>query len=172
MSNRIANPLSVVGVFSGLAEISAVSVLPFLSENMQALFINYVIWFPVFIVVCFFLTLNFNNSVLYAPSDYANEKIFLELIKIKQRVKKSAGEPPELNVISENISHVIDLASSSNKSVGFLKLLEAGPLSTKQVAIEAYTSVSNASRRLSDLRDQGVVKSLVKENETYWQLYT
>lgn len=172
MSNRVANPLSVVGVFSGLAEVSAVSVLPFLSENMQAIFINYVIWFPVLIVLCFFLTLNFNNSVLYAPSDYANEKIFLELIKIKQRAKKSAEVSPELNVISENIGHVISLASSSNKYVGFLKLLEAGPLSTKQVAIEAYTSVSNASKRLADLRDQDMVKSFVKENETYWQLHT
>ncbi len=34
--------------------------------------------FPVFLVGVFFLTLNFNHKVLYAPSDYKNEDNFLK----------------------------------------------------------------------------------------------
>lgn len=38
----------------------------------------FVMLFPTLLVVLFFLTLNFNHTVLYAPGDYSNERYFQE----------------------------------------------------------------------------------------------
>jgi hypothetical protein len=66
----IKNPLTVVGLFSSIAEVAGTIVLLKLPPELQSLFIWFVMLFPVLLVVAFFLTLNFNPTVLYAPSDF------------------------------------------------------------------------------------------------------
>ncbi len=75
--NKIDNPLTVVGLFAGISEISmtyAISKLPF---ELQSIFIWFMILFPCLIVILFFITLNFNASVLYSPSDYKDESNYM-----------------------------------------------------------------------------------------------
>ena len=74
---KITNPLTIVGIFSGVAEIAGTTVLAFLSPELQALFIWYVMLFPVLLVLLFFITWNFNSEVLYSPGDFQDEKNFL-----------------------------------------------------------------------------------------------
>lgn len=76
----IKNPLTVVGVFSGLAEIAGTTVLPLLSSALQSVFIWYVMVFPVVLIIFFFLTWNFNPAVLYPPGEYKDQKDYKELI--------------------------------------------------------------------------------------------
>jgi hypothetical protein len=78
--NHISNPLTIIGIFAGLAEVSGTVVLPFTSGEIQKSYIWFVMLFPVFLVIIFFLTLNFNPKVLYAPSDYKDEKYFVGLV--------------------------------------------------------------------------------------------
>ncbi|MEZ6969596.1 hypothetical protein ACB040_10010 [Aeromonas sp. S11(2024)] len=73
----IKNPLTIIAIFAGIVEISATLVLPFIGADIQAIYIWFLIGFPSCLVVMFFLTLNFNNSVLYAPSDFTNDEGFL-----------------------------------------------------------------------------------------------
>ncbi|WP_206733590.1 hypothetical protein [Flavobacterium sp. YO12] len=77
----IKNPLTIIAIFAGIAEVSGTLVLPFIHENNQELFIYFLISFPTALVVLFFLTLNFNNKVLYAPSDYQDETNYIKINK-------------------------------------------------------------------------------------------
>jgi len=86
---QIRNPLTIVAIFAGLAEISSAVVLPQLQVETQRLFVWFVMLFPVFLVLLFFITLNFNPRVLYAPSDYTNENNFMESLTGKKRLTAS-----------------------------------------------------------------------------------
>jgi hypothetical protein len=77
----IRNPLTIVAIFATLTEVSGTGVLPFIDHPNQITFIYFLIFFPIFLVVIFFLTLNFNYKVLYAPSDFRNERFFIDLIR-------------------------------------------------------------------------------------------
>jgi hypothetical protein len=74
---HIKNPLTVIAMFAAIAEISGTTVLPFIEAENQSIYIWFLIFFPIFLVGTFFLTLNFNHRVLYAPSDYKDEKNFV-----------------------------------------------------------------------------------------------
>jgi hypothetical protein len=76
----IRNPLTVVGMFAGVAEVSGVWVLPRLSLDLQGAFIWFVMLFPALLVLAFFLTLNFNPKCLYAPGDFRDDAAFIDTI--------------------------------------------------------------------------------------------
>ncbi len=96
---HIKNPLTIIAIFAGLAEISGTIILPFISPENQSIFIWFLILFPSLLVIIFFITLNFNHKALYAPSDYKDEENFLKLFKktppqekvkrIKEEIKDS-----------------------------------------------------------------------------------
>jgi len=52
----VKNPLSVIAIFAGVAEISGTSVLPFISEENQRLYIWFLMSFPFTLVLLFFST--------------------------------------------------------------------------------------------------------------------
>ena len=76
-TGHIKNPLTVISVFAGIAEISGTIVLPFIATENQATYIWFLMLFPPFLVGIFFATLNWNHRTLYAPSDYQNEDNFI-----------------------------------------------------------------------------------------------
>lgn len=77
----VRNPLTIIAIFAGIAEISGTAVLPFVDPSLQSVYIWFLILFPGLLVVLFFLTLNFNHRVLYAPSDFQDENNFLRLFR-------------------------------------------------------------------------------------------
>lgn len=93
----IRNPLTIIAIFAGIAEVSGTMVLPFVSQLNQAFFIYFLICFPTFLVLLFFLTLNFNNKVLYAPSDYKEEANYVRINKYDkmEQVTKNVKVPLE-----------------------------------------------------------------------------
>ncbi|WP_180803213.1 hypothetical protein, partial [Vibrio parahaemolyticus] len=74
----VKNPLSVIAIFAGVAEISGTGILPFIDTENQELYIWFLMLFPFTLVLLFFATLNWNHRVLYAPSDYKSDESFLE----------------------------------------------------------------------------------------------
>jgi len=54
----VKNPLSVIAIFAGVAEISGTSVLPFISEENQRLYIWFLMSFPFTLVLLFFSTVD------------------------------------------------------------------------------------------------------------------
>ena len=74
----VRNPLTIVAIFAGIAEISRTIVLPHVTPGNQILYVWFLMLFPTLLVVLFFLTLNLNRSVLYSPSDYRDEHQLME----------------------------------------------------------------------------------------------
>ncbi|AYG46371.1 hypothetical protein DV532_19615 [Pseudomonas sp. Leaf58] len=67
-------PLTIVAIFAGIIEASALATLPFLSDSSQKLYTWFLVGFPFFLTALFFLTLNFNYKSFYnpMPSEAAN----------------------------------------------------------------------------------------------------
>lgn len=68
-STRLINPITIIAIFAALAEASATSVLPYLGDQEREIYIWFLIAFPSALVVMFFLTINFNQKALFAPSE-------------------------------------------------------------------------------------------------------
>lgn len=79
--NRINNPLSIIGLFAILSEVAMTVALGVVNESLQSTFIWFVMLFPIILIIIFFITLNFNAKVLYAPSDFKDETLFIQSLK-------------------------------------------------------------------------------------------
>ena len=73
----VKNPLTIIAIFAGIAEVSGTVVMPFMSEANQGIFIYFLMAFPTLLVLLFFITLYIKANVLYAPSDFTDEKNYL-----------------------------------------------------------------------------------------------
>ena len=100
---KISNPLTIIAIFAGLAEVASTIALAVVDKEVQIILVWFVMLFPVFLAVLFFITLNFNPQVLYAPSDFQNEENFLNVLRNKKNLDVS------FNRLNE------DLESSTDK---------------------------------------------------------
>ncbi|MFJ4442204.1 hypothetical protein ACIPZ8_08945 [Pseudomonas sp. NPDC089422] len=71
--NQPVAPLTIIAIFAGIIEASALATLPFLSEKSQTYYTWFLVGFPFFLTALFFLTLNFNYKSFYKP-DLAEQK--------------------------------------------------------------------------------------------------
>jgi hypothetical protein len=114
----IKNPLSIIAIFAAIAEISGTVVLPFIAPANQATYVWFLIVFPILLIVLFFLTLNFNHKVLYAPSDYQNEDNFLrslpkatfaeKVLKIEEEIAEEETATQELTKLEKAPAATVD----------------------------------------------------------------
>src|SRR5215208_3382221 len=88
----VNNPLTIIAIFAALAEVAGTVALGIVAKEMQIIFIWFVMLFPTLLVVLFFVTLNFNPKVLYAPSDFRDEENFLNVLGGMSRVSVSLNE--------------------------------------------------------------------------------
>ena len=98
---HIRNPLSIVAIFAAIVEVSGAAVLPFLSDGNQASYLWFLMLFPAFLVLVFFLTLNFNHTVLYAPSDFKEDSSFLDLLSRSTPAERFAKISQEIDEVQE-----------------------------------------------------------------------
>lgn len=99
----IKNPLTIIAIFAAVAEISGTIVLPFVSSDNQSIYVWFLVSFPLLLIVMFFLTLNFNNKVLYAPSDYQNEENFVKSFRYAS-VSEKVTKLNQSMILSENFN--------------------------------------------------------------------
>lgn len=110
-SISVNNPLTVVGIFAALAEVAGTIALGTVDKAIQATFVWFVMGFPVLLLVFFFLTLNFNPKVLYAPSDFRDERYFLSTLS-GTYITAAGGR---FRVTEDNVEEV---ASAALESMG------------------------------------------------------
>lgn len=170
---KISNPLTIIAIFAGLAEVAGTVALGLVSEKIQLIFIWFVMGFPILLVVCFFITLNFNPKVLYAPSDFSNEDNFLQTLtgsyKIGEEIKEisefvNASKSEISKVVgdmmpqqSENITDQSTHGSSADKDATIIKIakeldkiqnkLKDVEVSTEQLAIDSLKIIPIEVRR-------------------------
>ncbi|MEG0191863.1 MAG: hypothetical protein RR831_01110 [Stenotrophomonas sp.] len=73
----VRNPLSVIAIFAGVAEVCSAAVLPQLEGDAQITFMLFVMFFPCALVGLFFYILWFKAKVLYAPADYKDDATYM-----------------------------------------------------------------------------------------------
>jgi hypothetical protein len=113
---HIKNPLTVIAMFAAIAEISGTTVLPFIEPENQSIYIWFLMLFPLFLVGVFFITLNFNHKVLYAPSDYKNEDNFLKSFgkaTTQETEDKLREEVEETEEVSESVKNTTTSSEGS-----------------------------------------------------------
>ncbi|MBU4234464.1 MAG: hypothetical protein L6277_09185 [Desulfobacterales bacterium] len=105
--DKIGNPLTIIGIFAGIIEVAGTCILPWLVGANQDKFVWFLIGFPILLVVLFFITLNCNPKVLYAPMDYREDSSFLNAHNIQN---STISEPQEGIIVGEikNDSEVIN----------------------------------------------------------------
>ncbi len=106
---RISNPLTIIAIFAALAEVAGTIALVGVDKEVQEIFVWFVMLFPTILVVLFFITLNFNHHVLYAPSDYDSDNTFLEAIKGRKELDVNfTNLEAEVNNLSETFQEVLN----------------------------------------------------------------
>ena len=156
---KVTNPLTIVSIFSGLAEIAGTTVTALLPPDLQAIFIWFLIFFPVLLVALFFITWNLNPKVLYPPSEYPNPDHYIALItrKHKSEVDNGIDEASSMLVKvkddiketvtreMERIANVndIDLRTVDSILEGKIELIIDKLNSTKQSTSELIRSTSD-----------------------------
>jgi hypothetical protein len=73
----VKNPLTIIAIFAAIVEVSSIYVLPSINSNLQFIYIWFLMLFPTLLVISFFVVLWFKHYVLYAPSDYKDDKSFI-----------------------------------------------------------------------------------------------
>lgn len=99
-----AAPLTIIAIFAGIIESSALATLPFLSEKSQGLYTWFLVGFPFFLTALFFLTLNFNYKSLYKPEEPG-------------AATDAAASPPTINALAlttQSAGHTENTASPSS----------------------------------------------------------
>ncbi|MCD9564274.1 hypothetical protein [Tenacibaculum maritimum] len=106
---KINNPLTIIAIFAALAEVNATIAIGLINENLHYIFIWFVILFPTILVILFFITLNFNTKVMYSPSDYKDDKNFMDsLFRNKNYYSNDKVSTLKLDNIEKNLSDLID----------------------------------------------------------------
>lgn len=93
----VNNPLTIIAIFAALAEVAGTTALVTVDKDLQHTFVWFVMGFPSLLVFLFFLTLNFNPKVLYAPSDFRDESNFINTLVGTREVSIS------LNAVTEQL---------------------------------------------------------------------
>jgi hypothetical protein len=149
----IKNPLTIIAIFAGIAEVSGTIVLPFVSPTNQQLFIWFLISFPSLLVITFFATLNFNNKVLYAPSDYKDEANYLTSNKYNAATQTNdlVKEPVAdvIKSISLTVEHVANRVSFLENAA----TVSNQPIDVEYVSIEKENYTYQIASDMSDKRN-------------------
>jgi ribosomal protein S25 len=180
---KVSNPLTIIAVFSGLAEGLATVSLIKLPLELQEKFIYFVMTFPTLLVFLFFGVLIFKPKVLYAPSDFDNEDNYLkannieEVVKSKMRTEMQGvvGEVHASDEEKQNLRTAIDTAvEDSFKSARrdqIQKYLDAKySATTQEICNSTGIHPSYASLILNNLVDEGVLTKDKKGREVVWAL--
>ena len=110
---HISNPLTIIGMFCGIAEVTGTVVLTQVTGFVQSVLLWFVVGFPTLTILLFFsLLFSKHYAKLYSPSDYQNHpELFVEILNkmrnIRETVKNAATEDPN-NLVLTNMKIDLD----------------------------------------------------------------
>ena len=182
MDKRFSNPLSVIALFAGLAEAFAAYALIKLPGGTQEIFVYFVMGFPILLVLLFFATLNWNYNALYAPGDFADQRMYLESMKLKESIKKelavafpNTGDgaiASSINIdnFAEKLEGVVERATESTRKEQVLTRIAVSPATSGEISRELGLNTSYSYRLLSELNAEGKIVSSKHGRSTVWSL--
>ncbi len=120
-SNFFKNPIGVIGIFLVLTEAiaSMVIVKSSLNDIQNTILVIFIVLFPCLVLVAFYLLVTRHHKKLYSPSDYRDEKNFVNTYNnATQRDEiKRIGDSEELNeevdvnftIVKDALSEIMEL---------------------------------------------------------------
>jgi hypothetical protein len=168
----VNNPLTIIALFAALAEVAGTVAIKLVAPELQSRFIWFVMFFPIGLVLLFFVTLWFKDRVLYAPGDFKDEKNYLALVNAKQsfgieeiRVMLGEAKAEILSGVAKTIP-----ASGRDESLDIEKLLQDIE-ELVQNKLQPVQSFAGALKESSDYSLLSTVAAHTEQNECYiWQL--
>ena len=179
---KISNPLTIIAIFSGLAEVLATVTLIKLPLELQEKFIYFVMAFPALLVMLFFLVLVFKNESLYAPSDYHNEENYLKAQKVEKAVKLKVintvkdivnevhTSDEEKMYLTNEIGNTVEESFKSARREQILEALRIrNEANTTELSEDTGIHPTYASLILNTLADEGEIKKVKQGRYVIWQ---
>jgi len=184
MITTIRNPLTIIAIFSALAEGFATVALIQSPIEIQRIFIYFVMAFPTLIVILFFGVLIFKSKVLYAPSDFDNQEHFLEANQIRESVSHDievnlrspdksdlAFTEQQIQFVKQSINESIENVDPISRRNQIELLLRNGPATADEISRKLNLNKSYTYRLLGNLQAQNRVESESQEGtrELKWR---
>lgn len=162
----IKNPLTIIAIFAGIAEVCGTTVLPFVTDDNQLTFIYFLIAFPSALVIIFFITLNFNNKALYAPSDFTDEENYIKIFKYdisrQEKVEVKVTSDELIQILNENFSEFkkLNFERLSKIENEFKSLKEKNEIPTAEVVEDAFIINEEINISISNFRNSVRLKNI------------
>lgn len=114
----IRNPLGVIALFVSLVYAMACLVisqgLPAIENHIERMWlIQFVVWYPVLLLLIFCLLVIFYPLNLYSPKDFKDESLFLRFLSKRQKEKKLEKEVKEMREVKIEKNKAFSLLSFS-----------------------------------------------------------
>lgn len=144
---HIRNPLTVIAIFAAISEVGGTLVLPFLEPESQKLYLWFLMGFPILLVLVFFITLNWNHRVLYAPSDYKDENNFLRMLSYAteeeriQKLEQEASESAKDEEEGVSDSHSVDADQPSRAGSRLPRFEKVDKSHVSRASLDEYRQV-------------------------------
>lgn len=91
--SAVTGPLKMIAVFATSSEVIGTLVVPFIDDTRnQLVLIAFLVVYPAILTFLFFFVLYKKHLVLYGPSDFSNQKDFLELTLKTKEIAKIAKQ--------------------------------------------------------------------------------
>lgn len=163
------SPLTIIAIFAGIIEASALASLPFLSEDSQNIYTWFLVGFPFFLTVLFFLTLNFNYKSLYSPPTADVTAPAINPTSPAHTIESEETVHNEVQ-LSEQIETYKEVFNTPVTANALPKQPSAKPLQTLQATVIISVKGSSASQLLEHFaihalhQDKPLCQTLILEN--------
>lgn len=146
---KISNPLTIIAIFAGLAEIAGTVAIKLVDVQYQGTFIWFVMIFPILLVLLFFIVLYFKPHSLYAPADFRTDESYIdinkrwtELLRNGNIVKQPLLEPTK----TKNEKQKIDINHISLEGKKILLAIGNKHLTAQEQVDETYEILTKDER--------------------------
>lgn len=113
---KVQNPLTMVSIFAAISEVAMAYVITKLSDNLQQIFIWFVMGFPTVLVIIFFFILYKKPAVFFSPGDYQKEELYVSSIGIGKIENIQEHRIKSIEDILKTVVDFLDQKSNTEKT--------------------------------------------------------
>ncbi|TCD46832.1 hypothetical protein [Chlorobium sp. N1] len=115
-TRRINTPLTIMGMFAVLTEVSSSVVLPALPPELQSVFVWFVMGFPSALLLLFFLVLLIRPQAIYAPADFRDDEHFLRAIFPASPLEREVKVRARIEELADTVERSCAVASAAGSA--------------------------------------------------------
>lgn len=163
----IKNPLTLLAIFAGLSDIAMTGVLPFLTSEIQGIFMWFVMGYPLLLVSGFFYILIWKREALYAPSDFRDDATWLQVLRDRERQilsKYPLQQAISVNDESTDVLYKVEDDGIKFKPNNFYKFMRSIGLTHKHIELilSSVNNINNISEIILNITGNKEISARVK----------